>query len=93
MLGPVPRVSDAMQLVAAEGRIDCALLDVNLSNEAIWPVAGALLARGVPFVLTTGYDASAIPPAYAHLPRCEKPVGGQEIMRMLAWVLAKTASP
>ena len=46
----------------------------NLSNEAIWLVAGALLARGVPFVLTTGYDATAIPPAYAPQPRGVQPV-------------------
>ncbi len=87
-VGPVPRISEAMQLIATENRIDCALLDVNLANEAIWPVVDMLLARGVPLVLATGYDASAIPPAYADLPRCEKPTSGQELAHALSRVLA-----
>jgi DNA-binding NtrC family response regulator len=86
-VGPVPRVSEAMQLLASEG-IEGALLDVNLHNEAIWPVVDALRARHVPVVLATGYDVNVIPPAYAHLPRCEKPVTGQDIIRALARALA-----
>jgi CheY-like chemotaxis protein len=86
-LGPVSSVSDAVRLIAAEDRIDGALLDVNLGHEAVWPVVEVLLARGVPLVLATGYDASAIPQAYAHLPRCEKPASGRDLTRVLAQVL------
>lgn len=87
-LGPVPSVGEALRLVGAEARIDCALLDVNVGNEAVWPAVDMLLARGVPIVLATGYDASAIPRAYAHLPRCEKPASGSDLTRALAQVLA-----
>ncbi|MGI3776657.1 MAG: hypothetical protein ACRYGC_05110 [Janthinobacterium lividum] len=87
-LGPVPSVGEAMQMVGAEARIDCALLDVNVGNEAVWPAADMLLARGVPTVLATGYDASVIPRAYAHLPRCEKPASGSDLTRALATALA-----
>ena len=87
-LGPVPHVRDAIELIESEQRIDGALLDVNLGNEAVWPVVDMLLARGVPLVLATGYDASAIPPAYAHLRRCEKPASGLSLLRALAEVLA-----
>ena len=59
-LGPVPGVGDAVRLIAAEDRIDGALLDVNLGGEAVWPVVDALLARSVSLVLATGYDAGAI---------------------------------
>ncbi len=71
-------------LIEAEDKIDGALPDVNLGNEAIWSMVDMLLARGVPLVLATGYDASAIPKAYAHLPRCEKPAKAKYI----AWILA-----
>lgn len=91
-IGPVPHVSDAMQMIASESWIDGALLDVNLHNEAVWPVVDALLARDVPLVLTTGYDASAIPAAYSHLPRREKPTTGQDLTRALAQVLASPRS-
>jgi CheY-like chemotaxis protein len=92
-LGPVPSVSDAIQLIASEGWIDGALLDVNLNNEAVWPVADALRARDVPVVLATGYDANVIPPAYAHLPRCEKPATGQDLARALARALRTQDEP
>ena len=84
VLGPVPTVARALHLATAPGRLDAALLDVNLRGEAIWPVVDALRGRGVPVVLTTGYDPSAIPQAYASLPRCEKPVTGRELVRSLA---------
>ena len=87
VLGPVPRVADALRLLAAESRIDGALLDVNLGSEAVWPVVDALLARGVPVVLASGYNASAIPAAYACLPRCEKPTAGHDLARALARVM------
>jgi CheY-like chemotaxis protein len=91
-LGPVARVSDALHLIAAAGRIDGALLDVNLRGEAVWPVVDALRARGVPVVLATGHDASAIPPSYAGLPRCEKPATWRDLGHALAQVLTPLAS-
>ena len=87
VLGPVASVSNAMHLITADHRIHGALLDVNLGNEAIWPVVDTLLARGVPLVLATGYDASAIPQIYLHLPRCEKPASGQDLARVLAQIV------
>ena len=88
VLGPVSTVADALRLVAAEDRLDAALLDVSLRGEAIWPVVDALLARSVPVVLATGYDVAALPGVYAQLPRCEKPVTGRDLTRALARVLA-----
>ena len=55
---------DAWQLV----------LDVNLGGEKVFPVADELLARGIRFVFSTGYDEWALPDAYKDVPRCEKPV-------------------
>ena len=87
-LGPAPTVADAARFVAAEERMDAALLDVNLRGERIWPVVDALLAREVPVVLSSGYDEDAIPPAYAHLPRCGKPATGRAIAHALVCMLA-----
>ena len=84
VLGPVPSVDDALRLIAAESRIDGALLDGNVRQEAIWPVVDVLLARGVPLVLAAGYGPGAIPHAYAHLPCCEKPTSGRVLTRALA---------
>ncbi|MBV9783442.1 MAG: response regulator [Acidisphaera sp.] len=83
VLGPVPDVAAALNLLAAGAAPDGAVLDVNLGDEMAWPVADALLARGVPFVLATGYDASVIPARYAGVRRCEKPADLDEIARAL----------
>ena len=88
MIGPAPRVDEAVRLIAAGDRIDGAVLDVNLFNEPVWPVVDMLLPRAVPLLLATGYDVSAIPSAYSHIPRREKPLTGQDLVRALAEVLA-----
>ncbi|MGI4802192.1 MAG: response regulator [Janthinobacterium lividum] len=90
-LGPVARIDDALGLIEIEETIDAALLDVNLGSAAVWPVVDSLLAYRVPVVLATGYDASAIPAAYAHLPRCEKPMAASDLVRALAQVLVPLA--
>jgi light-regulated signal transduction histidine kinase (bacteriophytochrome)/CheY-like chemotaxis protein len=63
MVGPVTRVAKALTVVATE-RFDAALLDVNLDGEMSWDVAAALQARGIPFVLSTGYEIGALLPEF-----------------------------
>jgi DNA-binding NtrC family response regulator len=85
VIGPAGTVEDALELVESDGdRLDGAVLDVNLRDERVYPVADALAARGVPFVLATGYDKTSIPPAYADVPRCEKPVDKLQLIRLLS---------
>jgi CheY-like chemotaxis protein len=51
--GPCESVTEALAAVEADG-FDLAILDVNLKGESVWPVATALRAKGVPFVLCVG---------------------------------------
>jgi len=55
ILGPAPSVSRALALLEHE-HPNVAVLDLNLGGERCTPVADALLARGIPFVLATGYS-------------------------------------
>ncbi|MBN9073127.1 MAG: response regulator [Rhizobiales bacterium] len=87
VLGPVGTVGRAADLVQRETRIDGAILDVNLGGEMVYPVADLLVGRDTPFVFTTGYDASAIPSRYDHVPRYEKPVSMVELMEALARIM------
>lgn len=69
--GSADSVSDALALVE-RGGIDAAILDVNLrKGEQCWPVADALAAAGIPFILATGGDT--ILPQHAHRPVLTKP--------------------
>jgi DNA-binding LytR/AlgR family response regulator len=85
VVGPAASVEEALLLVANDrGRLDGAVLDINLRNERVYPVADVLTAHGVPFVFTTGYDAVAVPSPYACVPRCEKPVDKAQLIRWLS---------
>jgi CheY-like chemotaxis protein len=89
VIGPAASVEEALSLLDTNGgRLDGAVLDINLQNERVYPVADVLTARGIPFVFTTGYDAAAVPTAYAWAPRCEKPVDKTQ----LVWWLSNVGS-
>jgi DNA-binding response OmpR family regulator len=79
VIGPVGRVGDALAKIARSDRIDGALLDLNLHGAMAFPVADKLCERGVPFMFTTGYDASVIPEKYRDIARSSKPVTLQRI--------------
>jgi two-component sensor histidine kinase/DNA-binding response OmpR family regulator len=83
VIGPFGRVADAM---AAVGREDfqAAVLDVNLDGEMVYPVADAVLARGVPFVFVTGYGAEGIDRRFAQVPVLQKPIERQMLQSAFA---------
>lgn len=72
VVGPAARVEQALAMVDAE-TMDLAVLDVNLNGQKSFPVADALVARGVPFVFSTGYDIAGVPDAYRVFPMLQKP--------------------
>ena len=74
VLGPVPTVEAALDLLSRTSALDGAVLDINLVGEVGYPVAEALMRRGVPFVFATGYDGAVIPTTYDAVARFEKPV-------------------
>ncbi len=53
--------------------IDAAILDVNIQNEWVFPVAHALAAAGVPFLFLTAYALDSIPAEHRNRPFCRKP--------------------
>jgi len=74
VLGPALRLEAAMALTRGE-RLDAAVLDVYLAGYFVWPVAEALASRNVPFIFLTGFGTGLeFPPAFAAVPRLEKPV-------------------
>jgi CheY-like chemotaxis protein len=85
IIGPAASVREALLLIENEGnRLDGAVLDVNLAEEHVYPVADILRERGIPFVFTTGYDATALPKLYASAPRCKKPINKDRLFKCLA---------
>jgi CheY-like chemotaxis protein len=80
VLGPVPSVDQAMALLDRGGRIDSAVLDINLGEQKVYPVVDRLLARGV---FATGNDIADVPSNYKEIARLEKPVEASSIIDAL----------
>lgn len=89
VLGPVSTVVEALDLMETEAVIDCAVLDMNINGEKVFPVADALASRNVPFVFTTGYGADSIPPRYAHVALCEKPLDITKVPAVVASLVVR----
>ena len=75
VVGPSGSIRDALRLLQSHAeRLDGAVLDINLREEPVFPVADALASRRIPFIFKTGYDATAVPEIYSSVRRFEKPV-------------------
>jgi two-component SAPR family response regulator len=72
VVGPAAKLETALQLVLDEG-FDIAILDVTVRGGKVYPVAELLLARGIPFVLASGYGDWALPKALRDQRRLLKP--------------------
>ena len=73
-------------------RADCALLDINLNGDMVFPVADVLAERAVPFVFLTGYGQDVIPARHANVPRYEKPFKHAALMQGLSHVLVRASA-
>lgn len=82
VVGPVSNVA-AGSVAAADEDIDCALLDVNLDGDPVFPIAELLASRSIPFIFSTGYVRSQLPAAYAERPILEKPYDLEELRAAL----------
>lgn len=83
VVGPAPSLAGALAMLEDDAAIDGAILDINLCGEMVYPVAGALHARHVPFVFWTGYADPALPEDFVATPRLQKPSSATELVRAL----------
>ena len=81
VIGPVGDIRQALALIN-EGGLDGAILDVNLSGQLVFPVAAALAACEVPFILTSGYDVMGLPVEWRDRPVMRKPVVERELVAL-----------
>ena len=82
VVGPYDQVPAALK-AAQTLPIDAAILDVNVNGIKIYPVAEILAARGIPFLLLTGYGDSAIPVDRPAWIACQKPFKAEKLLSML----------
>jgi CheY-like chemotaxis protein len=75
---------DAARTAIHERDFDCAILDINVHGEPIYPVAEKLDERDVPFIFLTGYDSNEIQQAFRNRPVLRKPLEPWALRQALA---------
>lgn len=81
--GSATHLDEAMSL-ASGTTFDCALLDVNLQGQSIFPLVDLLRAKGVPFAFATGYSNADLRSADRDAPILLKPFREDDLARVLA---------
>lgn len=77
-------VSEALAIIDTfSGKIDAVLLDLNLHEETSEPVAKALQAANVPFVVLTGYSEVHVQDLDIHAPVLSKPFRRVDLLNAL----------
>jgi CheY-like chemotaxis protein len=82
IVGPASRLEQAQRL-ASEEALDAAILDITIRGGAVYPVAEQLLARGVPFVIASGYGDWSLPEPLRNQPRLTKPFTEEDVQEQI----------
>jgi len=88
VVGPAATLEEAFELVAANGSIDAAVLDVNLNGQMVYPLADELETRGVPFLFCSGYETIERADRYRYSPVVRKPTSFAILMSELRRILS-----
>ena len=83
VVGPFATV-DALLGAIDKGRIDCAILDVNLADGEVFPAAKRLHDAGIPFVFHSGHaESDLLRERFPAASICSKPCAADELLRRL----------
>lgn len=82
------KLESALQLIASVA-CDAAIVDTNLAGVSASPVAAALSARGVPFIVLTGYSPEQLPSAFCAATFIRKPCRPAELLQALNAIVLK----
>jgi CheY-like chemotaxis protein len=78
VVGSITRVNEALAAVTRED-FDLVILDLHLNGQSAYPVADALIDRGMPFAFATGYGESGLPEKYRGRPILQKPFAREDL--------------
>lgn len=92
VVGPFARLAPALDAAQKES-VDLAILDVNLTEGDTSPVAGALRKRGIPLVVSSGYDSESLGASFAGAARLQKPFQQDDLQKVIASLRPMAAGP
>jgi CheY-like chemotaxis protein len=87
VVGPAPSMAAARELIEGDA-FDAAIMDVHIRGERVFPLCEMLEAKGVPFVLTSGYADWTMADKWQDRPRLQKPYRIHDVRSALVDLLA-----
>lgn len=69
--------------IASQCKVDLAILDVNLAEQQVFPVAQVLRARNIPIVFCTGYGRSGIDAEWQSCQVLDKPYVAYQLVQAI----------
>lgn len=83
VVGPAATLSLGMGLLEDE-HVCAAVLDINLGNETVWPLADSLRERGIPFgFVSANLRHPEFDDRFASAPKLSKPVRERDLIAMV----------
>jgi DNA-binding response OmpR family regulator len=89
--GVVGRLAAALTLIE-NGACDAAIVDANLAGVSASPAASALAARGIPFIVLSGYLPGQQQGDFAGAAFIQKPCRADQLIRALCSILPVSPS-
>ena len=87
--GVAARLETALAMIET-GIFDAAIVDANLAGVSAGPAAAALTARGLPFVIVSGYSSDQQQSVFSGALRLQKPCRPEELIQALHSLLPET---
>jgi CheY-like chemotaxis protein len=84
-------VPSALELLRTT-TVDCAILDLWLRDRNSMEVADALVAKGIPFLFSSGSDPAALEQRHAHRPMIGKPFSDDDLKLVVldTWAFSRS---
>jgi len=86
--GVAGRLEKALALIES-GTCDAAIVDANLAGVSASPAASALAARGLPFIVLSGYSREQLQGAFPGALFIQKPCRPAQLIQALNTILLK----
>jgi DNA-binding response OmpR family regulator len=86
VIGPLSDRLKAMAMLS-DTEIDCAVLDIDISGRAIFPLIGELRRRDIPWLYVSGYSEELVPEAWRGRAHLEKPVAADALVASIHGLL------
>ena len=88
VVGVAGKLDKALALIGS-AVFDVAIIDANLAGVSASPAASALTARGIPFIVLSGYAIEQLPDEFLGAPFMKKPFRPAQLIQALRDIVIK----